>query len=191
MECILRSILHVISNLSKQIPKIATRDEAAEKTHSWPVPRRGDRPIPDAIGHSGGVNKGFQALDDDLFFICFRGAGAWLRPRRWRKWVTAPAITSLTVSKDRSTTRGIAERASRACRSRHRADAPRASLDWHQHHRQLGEPCPITRSGNCRGWKQSSCACAGVVIHRRSCDRRGRRWLPIQVGNSSSGRRDP
>jgi len=62
MEYILRSILHVISNLSKQIPKIATRDEAAEKTHSWPVPRRGDRPIPDAIGHSGGVNKGFQAL---------------------------------------------------------------------------------------------------------------------------------
>jgi hypothetical protein len=47
-------------------------------------------------------------LDDDLFFICFRGAGAWLRPRRWRQRVTAPAITSLAVSKDRSTTRGIA-----------------------------------------------------------------------------------
>ena len=47
-------------------------------------------------------------FDDDLFFICRSGAGALLRPTRWRRRDIAPATTSPAVSKDRSTTTAIA-----------------------------------------------------------------------------------
>src|SRR6476659_1425276 len=56
MEYILRSILHVISRLSKQTPKIASR-EAAERTHSWPVPRQGDRLIPSEWRGIAGISS--------------------------------------------------------------------------------------------------------------------------------------
>jgi rhodanese-related sulfurtransferase len=46
-------------------------------------------------------------LDDDLFFICRSGSPS-LRLRRWRPRDTAPVTMLPAVSKDRSTTKGIA-----------------------------------------------------------------------------------
>ena len=51
---------------------------------------------------------GVQLRTTSSSLFAVREAGAWPRPRRWRRWGTARVTTSLAVSKVRSTMGGIA-----------------------------------------------------------------------------------
>ena len=56
-----------------------------------------------------------------------------------------------------------------------------------QHHRHLGEPCPLARTGYRRRRGEAGEAGASVAVHRGAADRRRDRRLSVQVGHSCRG----
>ena len=83
--------------------------------------------------------------------------------------------------------RDAARRPCRARRSRHRAHAHRHPSLRHQHHRHLGEPCPLARAGDRRRRGETGEAGASVAVHRGADGRRRHCRLSVQVGHPRRG----
>ena len=79
-----------------------------------------------------------------------------------------------------------ARRAGRACGPCYRAHARRDPSDRHQHHRHIGESCPLARAGYRRRRGETGEACASLAFHRRAADRRRHRRLSVQVRHPRS-----